>query len=114
MLGISSPNTLLLSTKVSEEVEVKGFGRSTIGNDSSIVNCNVRQKHTMKRDFSKTIALTLGLMVMSVSISADPQLTIPNSIFSFGYVPQNSKVTTMFWLHSTGDDSLKILKVVPG
>lgn len=48
------------------------------------------------------------------SAQAAPRLTIPESSFDFGYVPQNSKITHDFWLYSSGDDSLKILKVVPG
>ena len=43
-----------------------------------------------------------------------PQLTIPESIFEFGYVPQYSTISHVFWLHSTGDDTLRILKIVPG
>ncbi len=45
---------------------------------------------------------------------AAPRLTIPQTDFNFGNVPQNAKISHVFWLHSTGDDSLKILKVVPG
>ncbi len=43
-----------------------------------------------------------------------PRLTMPESDFDFGYVPQNSTISHSFWLFSTGDDTLKILKVVPG
>lgn len=45
---------------------------------------------------------------------ADPAMTIPESVFDFGYVPQHSKISHVFWLHSTGTDSLKIIKVKPG
>lgn len=45
---------------------------------------------------------------------AQPKMSIPNSIFDFGFVPQNSKISHIFWLHSTGTDTLKILKVTPG
>ncbi|MEW6014993.1 MAG: hypothetical protein AB1690_06695 [Candidatus Zixiibacteriota bacterium] len=45
---------------------------------------------------------------------AQPKMTIPHSIFDFGFVPQNSKISHVFWLHSTGTDTLKILKVTPG
>ena len=34
--------------------------------------------------------------------------------FRWGYAPQNSKITHIFWLHNTGEDSLEILSVVPG
>jgi len=53
------------------------------------------------------------VLVTGYAFSA-PRLTIPESTFNFGYAPQNSKVSHVFWLHSTGDDSLKIIKVVPG
>jgi len=62
----------------------------------------------------------LGLTTLSVAIfaagiaTADPVLTIPEAEFDFGYVPQNSKVAHVFWLHNTGDRDLKITKVNPG
>lgn len=43
-----------------------------------------------------------------------PQLTIYDSEFDFGIVPQHSKITHDFWLHSTGTDTLRILKINPG
>ena len=45
---------------------------------------------------------------------AEPAMTIPESVFDFGYVPQHSKISHVFWLHSTGTEELKILKVKPG
>ena len=65
----------------------------------------------------KTVLLfgiLLLIIVFSSNLLAAPRLTIPESIYKFGYVPQNSKVSHVFWLYSTGDDSLKILKVIPG
>ncbi len=58
-----------------------------------------------------TIILVLGLFGNAL---ADPAITIPESVFDFGYVPQHSKISHVFWLHSTGTDTLKILKVKPG
>ncbi len=60
------------------------------------------------------IAGALFLMLGTAQVSSAPRLTIPESAFNFGYVPQNSKISHVFWLYSTGDDSLKIIKVVPG
>ena len=54
------------------------------------------------------------LLVASAQVSSAPRLTMPESAFNFGFVPQNSKISHDFWLFSSGDDSLKILKVVPG
>lgn len=58
-----------------------------------------------------SIIFVLGLFSYAF---AEPALTIPESIFDFGYVPQHSKISHVFWLHSTGTDTLKILNVKPG
>jgi hypothetical protein len=60
------------------------------------------------------VAVVAIFCILAISASAAPRMTIKESVFDFGYVPQNSKISHTFWLHSTGDDSLKILKVVPG
>ena len=52
--------------------------------------------------------------LLVASASAAPRLTIGESTFNFGYAPQNSKISHDFWLHSTGEDTLKILNVKPG
>ncbi len=64
-------------------------------------------------------ALTLFLVVLVLAIlpdigSAQAKLTIPDSIYDFGYVPQNSEISHVFWLHSTGAEPLKIIGVKPG
>ena len=66
----------------------------------------------MKKTFLLTGTFLLLLAVSS--LMSAPRLTMGESVFDFGYVPQNSKISHDFWLHSSGDDSLKILKVVPG
>jgi hypothetical protein len=60
--------------------------------------------------------LTVMSMVLAVaaSLQAAPRLTMDNSSFDFGYVPQNSAISHEFWLKSAGTDTLRILKVVPG
>lgn len=67
----------------------------------------------MKKSIS-VVVVGLLVLVAAVSVSSAPRLTIDNPVFKFGYVPQFSKVTHNFWLHSTGDDTLRIIKVVPG
>ena len=63
----------------------------------------------------KTIVLIAVLTLLLASVAtAAPRLTIPVKEFNFGYVPQNSTISHKFWLVSTGDDTLKILKVIPG
>lgn len=59
------------------------------------------------------LGLAAGLAAGSAAL-AGPRMTIPISSFSFGYVPQNATVSHGFWLHSEGDDSLRIIKVNPG
>ncbi len=69
----------------------------------------------------QTSGTILGLLVVALLVfglagvaDAAPRLSIPESVFNFGYCPQNSAVSHDFWLYSTGDAELKILKVVPG
>ena len=65
--------------------------------------------------FKITLMLILAVALLLVSaIQAAPRLVLPETSFNFGYVPQNSKISHVFWLYSKGDDSLIILKVVPG
>lgn len=60
------------------------------------------------------LSLTVGLALAAAQGSAAPRLTIPETEFNFGFVPQNSSISHIFWLKSTGDDSLKIVSVKPG
>lgn len=61
-----------------------------------------------------TVILTIMSLIVVGSAVAAPRLLIKETAFDFGYAPQNSKVSHVFWLYSTGDDTLKILKVKPG
>lgn len=60
------------------------------------------------------VCLIVVIVVLAGSLLAAPRLVIPETEFDFGFVPQNSKITHYFWLESKGDDSLKIIQVVPG
>lgn len=51
---------------------------------------------------------------LAPTLTGAPLLHLPEKEFDFGYTPQNSKVSHVFWLHNIGDDSLFIEKVVPG
>jgi hypothetical protein len=73
----------------------------------------------------RILALLAGCTVALLLIECDnnpasskppdrAQLTITDSLFQFGYCPQSSTVTHIFWLYSTGSDTLKILSVKPG
>lgn len=70
----------------------------------------MRQLTTMKR----IACVGAAALFLATGAAAGPQMTIHRSTFDFGYAPQNAKLSYPFWLHSTGDDSLKIIKVVPG
>ena len=67
----------------------------------------------MNRVFVVLSAIMLAA-VMAVSVMAGPELTISEEAFDFGYIPQNSKVTHVFWLRNMGDQELRISKVTPG
>ena len=58
--------------------------------------------------------LILGLVLSFSLVQGAPRMTIPETLFDFGYAPQNAKLTHVFWIHSTGDDTLKIIRVKPG
>ncbi len=54
------------------------------------------------------------MMFLAGGAWAAPRLTLPETVFNFGYCPQNSVVSHKFWLVSTGDQPIKILQVLPG
>lgn len=65
------------------------------------------------------ISVTYGSLLFTVlwagqSLLAGPALTISEDNFDFGTIPQNCKVSHVFWLKSTGDAALEIASVVPG
>ncbi len=60
------------------------------------------------------LAAVTTVLLMTGGVDAAPRMTISDSLFDFGYVPQNAKVSHVFWLYSTGDDTLKVIKVSPG
>ena len=64
--------------------------------------------------FRPFIVVVVMLLAVAGAIQAAPRLVLPETVFNFGLVPQNSKISHVFWLYSKGDDSLIVLKVVPG
>lgn len=61
------------------------------------------------------ICCGLGVLLLAVSpVFGAPELTLPETSFDFGFVPQNAKISHVFWLYSTGDDTLKVIRVKPG
>ena|GEM_PF-5932205 len=47
-------------------------------------------------------------------VTIGPEGNSTDSLFDFGYVPQQCHVSHVFWLHNGYDDSLRILNVNPG
>ncbi len=66
------------------------------------------------KTFKQLFFILISVLVLAGMAASAPRLTIAESTFNFGFVPQHSKISHDFWLFSTGDDELKILKVVPG
>jgi hypothetical protein len=60
------------------------------------------------------LAIVLGVLLMTGVVVAGPRLSLREVEFDFGFAPQNAKISHVFWLLSTGTDSLKILQVNPG
>lgn len=62
----------------------------------------------------RATSLIFALGLLSGSVLAQASLEIPVKTFDFGYVPQQSTISTDFWLKSNGSEDLRILKVIPG
>lgn len=63
----------------------------------------------------KFVLYFMFMLILLYSLAlGQPKLAIPEAEFDFGYVPQNSTISHIFWLYSTGTDSLKIINVRPG
>lgn len=58
--------------------------------------------------------LILALLLLASAAWAGPDISIPDDSFNFGKTVKHAVVTHTFWIHSTGDDTLQIYKVVPG
>ena len=54
------------------------------------------------------------LLLIASAALAGPKTELSEDTFDFGYVVQRAKVSHDFWIKSVGDDSLKIVKVIPG
>ncbi len=67
----------------------------------------------MNKKFYFILSL-FALSIMAGAVFAEPKLTVPETEFDFGYVPQHAMVSHTYWLHSTGTETLKIVNVKPG
>jgi hypothetical protein len=68
----------------------------------------------MMKKLLVTALVVLGLVIVSGMALGAPHMRLSETEFNFGYVPQHSKISHDFWIYSDGDDTLKIIKVVPG
>ncbi len=68
----------------------------------------------MKRKRILPTLLVVGLALLITTIQAEPKLELSSKDYDFGFVPQHAKVSHTFMLKSVGDDTLKIVQVVPG
>lgn len=59
-------------------------------------------------------ASAVMVLLVTMSAQAAPRMILPEVEFDFGFSPQNSSISHVFWLKSAGDDTLKIESVVPG
>ena len=83
--------------------------------DNVKIDSRAMTERTRERSMKKRLlGLTLGVAVLASQVIGAPRLTLPQSEFDFGFVPQNSSIAHVFWLHSAGDDSLRIVSVQPG
>lgn len=76
---------------------------------------HVQRIYVSISNFSRTIiAIAISLAVMSQTAWSGPKVSIPDATFNFGKVPQHVKISRTYWIKSLGDDTLRILTLVPG
>ena len=68
----------------------------------------------MKKLYKISVLAVLIIGLSATAALSSPRLTLPETVFNFGYVPQHSLVSHRFWLLSTGDDTLIIEQIIPG
>lgn len=68
----------------------------------------------MRKTFLTYVLMLVLLIVLSSAAVSAPKMFMPEENFDFGFVPQNSKISHVFWIKSVGSDSLKILNINPG
>jgi hypothetical protein len=68
----------------------------------------------MRRTWLVSTFIAILILFLVAGAMAVPKMFLPEEKFDFGYVPQDSKVSHVFWIKSVGEDTLKILNVKPG
>lgn len=62
----------------------------------------------------KLLTAIMFLISLSVISKAGPQMSVTETHWDFGNVPQNSTLTHDYWIRNIGNDTLKIIDVRPG
>lgn len=60
------------------------------------------------------LAYVFFLLCVPAIVLAGPGIKIKDDTFNFGKVIQNTTTTHSYWIKSTGDETLRIIEVVPG
>lgn len=64
------------------------------------------------------VRLALAVVILFVALPqfawSGPKVIIPEATFNFGKVPQNVRISKTYWVKSVGDDTLRILTLIPG
>lgn len=68
----------------------------------------------MQRTWLAATLIAILVLFLVAQAMAVPKMFLPEEKYDFGFVPQDSKISHVFWIKSVGDDSLKILNVKPG
>lgn len=74
----------------------------------------LKENLTMQTQLLRCAALTFTLAIFSHVAFGAPAAVVDETAFDFGYVPQQAKISHIFTIRSTGDDTLKITQVIPG
>ncbi|MCP4566402.1 MAG: DUF1573 domain-containing protein [FCB group bacterium] len=68
----------------------------------------------MRNVWLTAVSVIIITLLLAATVMALPKMYLPEEVFDFGYTPQNSKISHVFWIKSVGEDSLKIVSVKPG
>ncbi len=68
----------------------------------------------MRKRLLPVIVMLIMIFLLSSMAMALPKMFLPQEEFNFGFVPQDSKISHVFWIKSVGEDSLFIVSVKPG
>ena len=68
----------------------------------------------MKQKCLLAALLVAAFALLVGKVQAEPKLELNSKTYDFGFVPQHANVSHTFVLKSVGDDTLKILQVIPG